>query len=69
MTILNFRLKKKFIRKSFGEVWINNQEIGICTDCNTTQPLFYSYVLPSGKVLTQTCQGCFSEHNYFNHDP
>jgi hypothetical protein len=66
MAKLTLKLKNKFVKKRSGEVWINNQEMGMCLDCNMLKPIFYSFVLPSGKVLTRACSDCFTDNNYFN---
>lgn len=65
MTILTLKIKR-FLEKKSGEIWINNQEMGVCLDCSLVKPIFYTYKLPSGKVLSQTCQDCFQKYNYFN---
>lgn len=52
--------------KKIGEVWLSNKKRGICTDCNLLKPLYYSFVLSSGKVLVQSCQDCFIKFDYFS---
>ena len=64
MAILTLKIRK-FTEKKSGEIWVNNQETGVCLDCNLVKAIFYTYKLPSGKVLSQTCQDCFEKYNYF----
>ena len=54
------------LEKKIGEVWSHNKKRGQCTDCSFLKPIFYSYVLSSGKVLTQTCEECFIKYDYFS---
>lgn len=53
------------LEKKTGEVWFYNKKRGICTDCNLLKPLYYSYLLTSGKALVQTCEDCFIKFDYF----
>lgn len=58
-------LKIKIEKKS-GEIWHHNKKRGQCNDCNFLKPIFYSYILSSGKILTQTCEECFDKYDYFS---
>lgn len=54
------------LEKKSGEVWLNNKKRGICKDCDMLKPLYYAFVLSSGKILVQTCEECFTKFNYFS---
>jgi hypothetical protein len=68
MARLSLRLINKLVIKKSGEVWINNQEMGMCLDCKMLKPIFYTFILPSGKILSKACQDCFDSNNYFNYE-
>ena len=52
----------KVVTAQTGEVWVNNKEIAVCTDCDQTKPILYKFVLGNGKVLSCACADCYSSY-------